>query len=84
MTDEIRHEIVSEDDSWIIGKTFHKETFFGDWCKYKNGGNPPSPEQLAETERKRIEKADAYRSTNPWEPSKEYYEAIKKWPIKEK
>ena len=81
MKEEIRHEIISETDFWMIGKTYHNNTYFGEWCKYKKGGNPPTPEQLKETERKRVEKAEAYRLANPTEPSKEYFEAIKKWPI---
>lgn len=79
---EFRYEIVEENDTWILGKTFQHNTYFGDWCKYKKAGNPPTPEQLMETERKRIEVAEEYRKNNPWEPSKEYFEACKKWPIK--
>jgi len=78
----IRHDIITENDNWIFGKTFQHNTYFGDWCKYKKGGNPPTPEQLKEIERKRIEIAEEYRKNNPREPSKEYFEACKKWPIK--
>ena len=58
---KIRHEIVSEDDTWVRGKTYDGDTYVGDWCKYKLGGKPPTAAELEETERKRIEKADAYR-----------------------
>jgi hypothetical protein len=80
---DIRHAIDSEDDKWVYGSTFTGNTFFCNWVKYKLGGSPPTPEQLTEKERKRIEIAEAYRAANPWEPSKEYFEACKKWPIKE-
>lgn len=79
---EFRYEIVEENDNWVFGKTYQHESYFGDWVKYKRGGNAPSPEQLIETERKRIIVAEEYRNNNPWEPSKEYFEACKKWPLK--
>jgi hypothetical protein len=81
---EIVHIIDNETDNWVYGSTYTGNTFFCNWVKYKGYGNPPSPEQLKETERKRIEIAEAYRAANPREPSKEYYEAIKKWPLKGK
>lgn len=79
---EFRYEVVEENDTWIFGKTYQHNTYFGDWVKYKKEGNPPTDEQLAETEKKRIDKAEEYRYNNPREPSKEYYEACKKWPVK--
>jgi len=57
---DIRHEIVSECDLWVFGKTYQENTYFGDWCKYRGSGNPPTAAELNETELKRIEKADAY------------------------
>lgn len=57
---DIRHKIVSECDLWVIGKTYQGNTYFGDWCKYKGSGNPPTAAELEENELKRIEKADAY------------------------
>lgn len=79
---DIRHIIDNETAEWIQGSTYQGNTFFCNWVKYKLGGKPPTPEQLAETERKRMENAEAYRLANPWEPSKEYHEACKKWPLK--
>jgi hypothetical protein len=79
---DVRYTIDKETSSWTYGSTYHGNTFFGKWVKYKLGGKPPTPEQLAETERKRTENAEAYRLANPWEPSKEYHEACKKWPLK--
>jgi hypothetical protein len=60
MKDVIEQRIISEDNSWVLGKTYVNNTYFGDWCRYKKGGNPPTFAELEETERKRIEKADAY------------------------
>jgi hypothetical protein len=79
---EFRYEVTDENESWVYGETFHHDCYFGKWCKYKKGGNAPTAEQLMEIERKRTETAVEYRKNNPWEPSKEYFEAIKKWPIK--
>jgi len=82
MADKVRHEVTSIDGDWTYGKIYNGSTFFGDWCRYTGSGNAPTPEQLAETERLRTEKAEQYRIDNPREPSKEYHEAIKKWPVK--
>ena len=79
---DVRYTIDRETSSCTYGSTYHGNTFFGKWVKYKLGGKPPTPEQLAETERKRMENAEAYRLANPREPSKEYHEACKKWPLK--
>lgn len=79
---EFRYEVTSENDSWIFGKTYHHNTYIGNWCKYKKAGNQPTPEQLIDIENRRIIYAEEYRKNNPWEPSKEYHEACKKWPIK--
>ena len=78
----IRHDIITENDNWIFGKTYHSNTYFGEWCKYKGAVNPPTSEQLKEIERKRIKIAEEYRKNNPREPSKEYFEACKRWPNK--
>jgi hypothetical protein len=78
---DIRNVTNSEDSKWVYGSTYTGNTLFCNWLKYKLSGNPPTPEQLAETELQRIEKAEAYRKANPWEPSKEYFEATKKWPL---
>lgn len=80
---DIRYVIDSETQKWIFGSTYQGNTFFSNWCKYKLGGNPPTPEQLAETERKRVENADAYRLANHLEPSKEYFVVCKKYPYKD-
>ena len=82
MSNDIRYVVDSETDKWIHGLTYQGNTLFCKWVKYKLGGKPPTPEQLAETERKRMENAEAYRLANPREPSKEYHEACKKWPLK--
>tara|TARA_R110000868_G_scaffold44288_6_gene148058 strand:- start:143 stop:400 length:258 start_codon:yes stop_codon:yes gene_type:complete len=83
MNELVEHRINSENDNWIYGKTYINNTYFGDWCRYKKSGNPPITEQLIEIERKRVEIAKEYLKNNPREPSKEYYEAIKRWPLKE-
>ena len=80
---KIIHVIDSEDDNWVYGSTYTGNTFFGNWLKYKGKTNPPTREQLAETERQRIEKAEAYHASNPSEPSKEYFEVCKKYPFKD-
>ncbi len=83
MSNDIRYVVDSVTDKWIHGLTYQGNTLFCKWVKYKLSGNPPTPEQLADTERKRIEKAEEYRKANPWEPSKEYFEACKKYPFKD-
>lgn len=81
---DISHVVDNEDDKWVYGSTFTGNTFFCNWVKCKLGGVAPTHEQLEEKERKRIEVAEAYRVANPWEPTKEYFEACKKYPLKEK
>jgi hypothetical protein len=83
MSNDIRYVVDSVTDKWIHGLTYQGNTLFCKWVKYKLSGNPPTPEQLADTERKRIEKAEEYRKANPREPSKEYFEACKKYPFKD-
>jgi len=78
---DIHHVINSENDEWILGSTYTGNTFFCNWVKYKLGGKPPTPEQLQESERNRMENAEAYRLAHPHEPSKEYFEACKKYPL---
>jgi hypothetical protein len=79
----ITHSIVSEDENWVYGKTFHDKGYFGDWVRYKKSGKPPTPEELQSIESARIEKAHQYRLANPYVPTKEYEDAIKRWPLKQ-
>ena len=78
----ITHSIVSENENWVYGKTFHDKSYFGDWVRYKKSGKAPTPEELQSIESVRIEKAYQYRLANPYVPTKEYEDAIKKWPLK--
>lgn len=79
---EFRHEVIEEDDRWVYGKTFQNGSFFGKWCRFKKGGNAPTLEQLTEIEEKRALNAEDHRKNNPSEPSKDYFEACKRWPLK--
>lgn len=81
--DDIIHEVVKEDDSWIYGKTYHGTIYFCDWVKSKQVGNPPTVSELKEIEDRRIEKADAYRVSHPHTSTSEYFAAIKRYPLKE-
>jgi hypothetical protein len=70
---KITKEIISEDDYWIIGKIYHDDMFSTDCMKLKKMFLPPTVTWVRTTLTKPV------RPTNP---SPEYLEAIKKWPIK--
>jgi hypothetical protein len=84
MKDVVEHRIVSENNGWTYGKTYINNTYFGDWTRYNKGGNPPTSEQLKAIEAARVLKADAYRQANPYTPTPEYLDAIKRYPLKGK
>lgn len=84
MKEIIEHRVINEDPNWVLGKTYVNNTYFGDWCKYKKGGIPPTIEQLKAKELARAENAHAYRLSHPHTSTPEYYAAIKRYPLKEK
>ena len=56
------HRIVEENDLWVHGKTYYGSTYFGDWTRYKGGGNPPVFEVSPPTYQSEEERADAVRT----------------------
>jgi len=80
---DVFHKITSKSDDWIFGKTFINNVYFSDWCKYTGDGRVPDEEYLRIMEQKRIEKATKYHKMNPREPSKDYFEVCKKYPLKD-
>lgn len=54
------HVVVLETNEWVFGKTYDEGgVFFGNWCRFKGSGKPPTPEELQESEIRRMEAAKA-------------------------
>lgn len=69
---KIEHITTSETDQWVYGITLHDSVKVTDWSIMKYH-NPLIPSPSIET--------DQYLKREVVNPSKEYLEAIKKWPL---
>lgn len=67
--EEVTHVVTHEDEKFVYGKTFTDEVYYGDWCRYKLGGNPANTVDIEWEEvcRRNWEEGRANGSIKPYD-----------------